>query len=186
MRRGAAILLAIALSVAGCRTQTVIRGGVEVPVAIAVAADLEAARVDLDELRPRKARDRLENLVQEIPGGPRNLEVFFLLAETYKELGQLEPAIASYRAVVGRRSRSSFVPLAHLRLGELYRATGRPELARRALARAPFDRAEREIRVRLYLLLAELTEEAGQIREAVRWLAYARRDVVERAEVEEL
>jgi ABC-type branched-subunit amino acid transport system substrate-binding protein len=183
------LILCLALMLAvlgGCQTPTVLRGGVSVPVDAAIEADLNAARADLAAGRPEEARRRLEALSAEIPRGGRGDEVLFLLAETYVELEEMDQAIWTYRRVAERYRRGSWAPLAYLRLGELYRATGRPELARSVLARAPFDRADADVRVRLYGMLAELSLEAGNDPEALRWFAYARRDATDGEEIAEI
>jgi ABC-type branched-subunit amino acid transport system substrate-binding protein len=181
------ILLGVTLiGLGACRTPTVMRDGVAIPINHAVQADLAAARADLAAGRPDEAQRRLERLLEEIPDAPRRDETLFLLGESYSDLGETEVAISTYRRLVGRRSRGPWVPLAHLRLGELYRSTGRSELARRVLAQAPFNAADASVRVRLYTMLAELSREAGQNRETLRWLAYARRDVAEGGEIARL
>ena len=177
------LVLAGLVGLVGCQTATVMRGGVAVPVDQAVETDLNEARAELAAGKPDEARHRLERLLEEVPDGGRHDEVLFLLGESYAALGEVDLAISTYRRLQGRRARGPWVPLAYLRLAELYRETGRPELARRVLARAPFSAADPSVRVRIYWMLAELSREAGQNREALRWLAYARRDVVEGAEV---
>jgi ABC-type branched-subunit amino acid transport system substrate-binding protein len=176
---GAALLTA-------CQTPTVIREGVAVPVNEAIEVDLRSARADLEAGKPDASRVRLERVLQEIPSASRNDEILFLLAETYSELGRTDDAVGTYQRLVGRRARGPWVPLAHLRLAEMYRSTGRPELARRVLSQAPFDAADASVRIRLYTLLAELSGEAGQDRETLRWLAYARRDASEGGEIARL
>jgi ABC-type branched-subunit amino acid transport system substrate-binding protein len=177
------LVFAVSAGLVGCQTATVMRGGVAVPVDQAIEADLNEARAELAAGKPDPARRRLERLLEEIPDGSRSDEVLFLLGDAYAALEEVDLAISTYRRLVGRRARGPWIPLAHLRLAELYRDTGRPELARSVLARAPFSSADPSVRVRLYWMLAELSREAGQNRDTMRWLAYARRDAAGGAEV---
>jgi tetratricopeptide (TPR) repeat protein len=176
-------LLFVGAVVAACAAPVVVRDGRPVPVAVVVDEDLARVRADLEAGRLEEARIRLERLVEEVPRGPRMDEALFLLGEVYARQGDQEQAIITYRRVIDRAPRGPWAPLAHLRLAELYRASGRPELARQVLSRAPFDRADADVRVRLYGMLAELALEGGHDAEALRWLAYRRRDLLEEPEI---
>jgi ABC-type branched-subunit amino acid transport system substrate-binding protein len=159
-------LLFVGAVVGACAAPVVVRDGRPVPVAVVVDEDLARVRADLDAGRLEEARIRLERLVEEVPRGPRVDEALFLLGEVYARQGNQEQAIITYRRVIDRAPRGLWAPLAHLRLAELYRASGRPELARH--------------------MLAELALEGGHDAEALRWLAYQRRDLVEEEEIARL
>ena len=186
MRLRPATLLALGLAAAACAEPAVLRNGVRIPVGQAVAADLERAQGHLDADKPEAARSVLEAVLADLPESRRNDEVLYRLGEIYVRLGDLDGAAATWRKLLDRYPRSRREARARLGLAELYRAAGRPELARDVLEETHFERAPDALRGRIYRLLADLAREQEDFAGALLWLAYTRRETQEEEDLFQL
>ena len=179
-------LLALALWVAACAPPAILRDGVQMPYETAAQEDLDRARAHVEAGEFVAAAATLERFLLDTPDSKRLDEALFLLGEVYTKSGKRERAAGAYGRLVRARGRSRRAPEAALRAGRLYAAIGRPELGRRVVEDAPFSRASDAQRVELYRLLADLSRATGDYPEAVRALAYTRRDVTDEETLREI
>ncbi len=179
-------LLCLALVLGACAQPQVLRDGVLMPYERAADADLLAAREHIAAGRPEQALPVLEGLVVELPSSRRADEALFLLGEVHAELDHSERAVLAWRRLLERHPRSRLAAETRLRAARLYRDLGRPEVGRRILAEARFQRADDQLRVQMYRLLADLARAAGDYPEAVRALAHSLRDAKERTKIFEI
>ncbi len=143
-------LLCLALVLGACAQPQVLRDGVLMPYERAADADLLAAREHIAAGRPEQALPVLEGLVVELPSSRRADEALFLLGEVHAELDHSERAVLAWRRLLERHPRSRLAAETRLRAARLYRDLGRPEVGRRILAEARFQRADDQLRVQIY------------------------------------
>jgi len=172
-----ALWLTAALLLAGCVHGPVQREGRSVPYEEAASADLSRARAHLaaGELVP--ARDVLETFLRELGRSRQTDEALWLLGDVYERLQQRERAAETWARLVRSYPESPRNAPAALRAAAVYRELGKPEQGRALLARAPWERADEVVRVRIQRLRAELARQAGDYGDALLALALARRDV---------
>ena len=166
-------VLALAL---GCARPSVVRNGVEMAYEQAAAVDLAEARERLEAGDHAGARRALDRFAADVPQSRRADEALFLLGEVQLGSGDPEGAAAAWRRLVQRHRRSRLNPEAGYRAALLYRDLGRVEEGRRVLAAAQWQRADDELRPRMHRLRADLARASGDYADAVRALAYSRRD----------
>lgn len=179
-------LLCLTLLLGACAQPQVLRDGVLMSYEQAADADLFRAREYIAAGQPQQALPVLERLVVELASSRRADEALFLLGEVRAELGDGEQAVLAWRRLLERHPRSRLAPETRLQVARLYRDLGRPEIGRRILAEARFQRADGQLRVEMYRLLADLARAAGDYPEAVRALAHSLRDVRDGAEIFEI
>ncbi len=179
-------LFCTALVLAACAQPQVLRDGVMMPYERAAEADLRRARELIAGGRLEQARGVLDGFLAELPSSRRTDEALFLLGEVQLELGDAERAALTWRRLLERYPRSRLAPETRLRTARTYRELGRPEIGRRILAEARFERADDQLRVQMYRLLADLARAAGDYPEAVRALAHSLRDAQDTAEIFEI
>ncbi|MGI9658794.1 MAG: ABC transporter substrate-binding protein [Gaiellaceae bacterium] len=170
-------LLGILLLSAGCAPTSILRDGVEIPYEQAATEDLNKARKLVDERKLAAAQDVLEHFVAELPYSRQLDQARFLLAEVYERQGQRERAAMTWEKLVREHNRSPRALEASVRSAETFLDLGRPELALRVLERAPVRAAPAAQRVRIFRLRADAARASGNYEEAVRALAFTRRDV---------
>ena len=171
-----AALFALSLWLGGCTPSQVMRDGTQVPYEQAADADLQRAREAIDERRFTQAIALLDPFLTELRSSRRADEALFLLAEAHHRSNDTERSVLALRRLLDRHPRSRFAPKATLRAAERYRDLGRPEIGRRLLANAPFDRAPTELRASMHRLYADLARAEGEYGEAALALALSRRD----------
>jgi ABC-type branched-subunit amino acid transport system substrate-binding protein len=176
-RRSWLLLLILA---AACAQPQVLRDGVSMPYEQAATADLKEARraIEADDLD--RAQQVLERFQVELADSRRADEALFLLAELYERRDDPERAALAYRRLGDQYPRSRYNAEARLRAARIYRDLGRPEIGRRILAEARFERAPAALRADMHRLAADLARTQGDYAAAVYELAYARRDTEER------
>ena len=156
MRMHGARLLCLTLLLGACAQPQVMRDGVLMSYERAADADLLRAREYIAAGQPQQALPVLEGLVAELASSRRADEALFLLGEVRAELGDGEQAVLAWRRLLERHPRSRLAPETRLRAARLYRDLGRPEIGRRILTEARFQRADGPLRVEMYRLLADL------------------------------
>ena len=179
-------LLCLVLVLGACAKPQVLRDGVLVPYERAAEADLRKAHEHKVAGRTEEARRVLEGFLAELPSSRRADEALFLLGEVHREKGDAERAVLVWRRLLEGHSRSPFAPQTRLLIARLYRELGRPEIGRRILTDASFGRADDQLRVQMYRLLADLARAAGDYPEAVRALALSLPDAQDREEILEI
>ena len=142
--------LAIALLLSACAQQTVIRDGVPVPYEQAAETDLSTAQTQIERRQYAAAQQTLERLLVEAPGSRRADDALFMLGEVYLASGDREKAALAWRRLLRDRPGSRRAPEASYRVAQAYRDLDRPELGRRILSEAAFERAPRELRMKMY------------------------------------
>lgn len=170
------MLLCAALVAFACANPDLLRDGIALPYESAADSDLRAARLAIEDQRPEDAQLVLERFLGELRSSRRAAEGLQLLGEVYLSMGQPERAALVWRRLLERHPRSQLAAETRIRVAQLYRDLGRPEVGRRILAAAAFRRADASVRAQMHRLLADLARAAGDYPEAVRSLAYARRD----------
>ncbi len=180
-----ACLVATALLLS-CTPASVLRNGVPVPYEQAADADIEKAKQALERGRNERAIRTLEPFLEELKGSRRAAEALWLLAEAYRNLGDIERAALTLRRLIDRHSRSPYAPRARLEAARLYRDMGRPEIGRSILRDAAFDRAPAALRAEMHRMIAELARAQGDYDEAVLALALSRRDTEDLEELSQL
>lgn len=159
-----------------CAQPSVVREGRTLSVEQAAEADLASARALLKQKQPAKAEQILLRFQTELAKSRRADEAQYLLAEAQLAQNQPERAAESFRRLVEVYPRSAWNAEAAIRAAELYAKLDRPDDGRLVLSRASADSADEATRARLYLLQARLARASGDWPDAVRALAYARRD----------
>ena len=142
-------LFCTALVLAACAQPQVLRDGVMMPYERAAEADLRRARELIAGGRLEQARGVLDGFLAELPSSRRTDEALFLLGEVQLELGDAERAALTWRRLLERHPRSRLAPETRLRTARTYRELGLPEIGRRILAEARFERADDQLRVQI-------------------------------------
>ena len=186
MKRPLSRVLLLVTALAACAQPPVLRDGVPIPYEEAAQQDLREARERLEKGDIVAATAILERFARELPQSRYLDEALFLLGEVYLGQGDKEQAALAWTRLVEERPKSRRAPEAALLAAEAYREQGRPELGRRVLELAPFQRASDQLRVRMYRLLADLSRETGDYPGAVRALALTRRDAASEEMVREV
>ena len=78
----------------------------------------------------REAQTQFENFLAEQPSGPMTPQARFGVAACKEAQGQVDGAIADYKAIVENPASGNVIPQARFALGNLYVRQGQPELAR--------------------------------------------------------
>jgi ABC-type branched-subunit amino acid transport system substrate-binding protein len=183
-RRCARALLGLApLLLAACLQGPIQRGGRAVPYEEAAAADLALAREQIERGELEAAREGLETFMRELARSRQADEALWLLGGVYARLQRREQAAETWSRLVRAFPSSRRNAAAALRAASLYRELGQAERGREILARAAWQRADEDVRVRVQRLRADLASEAGDHVDALVALALARRDAHEREQL---
>ena len=145
------LVAALALVLGGCAPTSIMRDGVEVPYEQAASEDLDRARRLVAKRDLAGSQQALERFVAELQYSRQLDQARFLLAEVYEARGQRERAAMTWEKLVREQNSSPLALEASIRSAETFLELGRPELATRAMRRAPVRAAKVDDRVRVLL-----------------------------------